>query len=130
MFERDYLMRQLMQLFEVLQRIIRRRKQGENQLAREEVGTFYSMVKLENNLLNLTIEELMNLLVREKKFTNEQIELLAYVIKEQGELESQEENQINYFRKAWFLLDKVERESITFSMDRLLKLEELKGYLN
>lgn len=130
MYEKDYLMRQLMQLFEALQRIVGRRRQGENHQALEEVTLFYSILKLEDNLLNLTIEELLNLLVKEKKFTNEQIELLAYVMKEQGEMEDLEENRINYFRKAWFLLDKTERESITFSMDRLLKLEELKGYLN
>jgi hypothetical protein len=130
MYEKDYLMRQLLQLFEALQRIVRRRQQGENQQALEEVTVFYSILKLQDNLLNLTIEELLNLLVEDKKFTNEQIEMLAYVMKEQGELENLEENRINYFRKAWFLLDKAERESITFSMDRLLKLGELKEYLN
>jgi hypothetical protein len=130
MYEKDYLMRQLMQLFEALQRIVRRRQQGDNQQALEEVTVFYSILKLQDNLLDMTIEELLNLLVQVKKFTNEQIELLAYVMKEQGELEKLEENRINYFRKAWFLLDKAERESINFSMDRLLKLGELKEYLN
>ena len=41
-----------------------------------------------------------------------------------------ENDRINYFRKAWFLLDKVEKESIVFSMDRQMKLSELSAYLN
>lgn len=130
MLERDFLMRQLMQLFEVLQRIIRRKKQGELQLAKEEVGTFYSMLKIEEKADTLSVSELYNLLVYEKKFTNEQIEMVGYVLKEQGEMETEEAKRTVYFRKAFTLLDKVEKESITFSLDRLMKLGELKEYLN
>jgi hypothetical protein len=130
MFERDYLMRQLMQLFEVLQKIIRHRKNGENQLAEEDIRVFYSMLKLEEDAVSLSIEELFDLLIDKKKLSNEQIEMTAYVLKEQGELAGNETVSLDFFRKAYFLLEKVERESITFSMDRLMKLEELKEYLN
>jgi hypothetical protein len=130
MLERDFLMRQLMQLFEVLQRIIRRRREGDVQQALDEVRYFYAVLKLDEIVGKLTIEELMHLLTEEKKFTNEQVELVAYVLKEQGELEKDDDASGDYFRKAWFLLQKVERESITFSLDRLMKLEELKEYLN
>jgi hypothetical protein len=56
--------------------------------------------------------------------------MIAFVLKEQGELSETDENKINYFRKSYFLLDKVDRESITFSMDRQMKMAELRGYLN
>jgi hypothetical protein len=130
MLERDYLMRQLMQLFEVLQKIIRHRKKGENQLALENVSFFYSMLKIEEETGRFSIEELYDLLINQKKLSNEQIEMMAYVLKEQGEMAGSEVTGLDYFRKAYFLLEKVERESITFSMDRLMKLEELKEYLN
>jgi hypothetical protein len=130
MFERDYLMRQLMQLFEVLQRIIRHRKKGESQLAEEDIRVFYTILKLEEDTVNLSIEALFDLLVERKRLSNEQIEMVAYVLKEQGELAGNETISLDFFRKAYFLLEKVERESITFSMDRLMKLEELKEYLN
>jgi hypothetical protein len=130
MLERDFLMRQLMQLFEVLQKIIRRRKKGESQLALEDISYFYSILKLEEDAASLSIEQLFHLLVDEKKLVNEQIEMVAYVLKEQGEIAKEEENRTDLFRKSYFLLQKVERESITFSMDRLMRLEELKEYLN
>lgn len=130
MFERDYLMRQLMQLFEVLQKIMRYRKKGEKGKALEQVQFFYASLKLEELSGNLSVEEMMKLLVYDKKLTNEQLELLACVLKEQGEMEESETLRLDCFRKAWFLLDKVERESVTFSMDRLMRLGELKEYLN
>jgi hypothetical protein len=56
--------------------------------------------------------------------------MVAFVLKEQGELSENDENKINYFRKAYFLLDKIDHESITFSMDRQMKMAELREYLN
>jgi hypothetical protein len=131
MLEKDYLMRQLMQLFEALQMIIRQRKKGENQLALDNIDYFYSILKMDNNEVNkLSIEQFFQLLITEKKLTNEQLEMVAYVLKEQGEMADSEENRVDFFRKAYFLLEKSERESITFSLDRLMKIEELKEYLN
>ncbi len=129
MMERDYLMRQIMQLFQALQKIMRHRKKGENEEALEEISYFYSCLKIEDDVNTLSIEQLLHLLVDEKKLTNDHLEMVAYVLKEQGEMAGEENTRVNYFRKAFFLLNKIERESITFSMDRLMKLEELKEYL-
>lgn len=130
MLERDFLMRQLMQLFEALQNIIRRRKKGENSQALEDVTFFYSILKIDENAGKLNIGQLMKFLVEERKLTNEQLEMVAYVLKEQGELTGDESEREDFFRKAYFLLEKVEQESITFSLDRLMRIEELKEYLN
>jgi uncharacterized protein YutD len=56
--------------------------------------------------------------------------MIAFVLKEQGELADKELTKLDFFGKAYFLLDKVERESITFSMDRQMKMAELREYLN
>ena len=78
----------------------------------------------------MTIEKLIDFLEKEKNLSNEHIEMVAFVLKEQGELEEDVRLKTDFFRKAWFLLDKVERESITFSMDRQLKMAELREFLN
>jgi hypothetical protein len=130
MLERDFLMRQLMQLFEALQNIIRRRNKGENKQALEDVSFFYSILKMDENTGKLNIEQLMKVLVEERKLNSEQLEMVAYVLKEQGELTGDEDERVDFFRKAYFLLIKVERESTTFSFDRLMRIEELKEYLN
>lgn len=128
--ERDYLVRQIMQLFQVLQRILGLRIKGDREEAEEQIRYFYKILKWENDIRRMSIEELINYVQNKRKLTNEQIELLAFVLKEQGELAEKEDDRLDFFRKAYFLLDKVERESTTFSMDRQMKLTELKAYLN
>ncbi len=128
--EKDYLMRQLLMLFEVIQKILRWRKKGEKGKAFDEIKYFYQILNIDTDVQKLTIEELLRLLESEKKLTNEHIEMVAFVLKEQGELEDDASRKLDFFRKSYFLLEKVERESITFSMDRQMKLAELREFLN
>ena len=128
--ERDYLMRQLRMLFDVISKIIRHRRKGENEDAQDEINYFYLCLKIDEDIKTMNIEALFDLLVNIKKLTNEHIEMVAYVLKEQGELSETTETKLDLFRKAYFLFDKVDRESITFSMDRQMKMAELKEFLN
>jgi glutaminase len=128
--ERDYLMRQLMMLFDVIQKIFNFRKKGQNEEAEEQIRYFYNFLKIETKIQEKSIEALVKFLVSEKKFTNNHIEMIAFVLKEQGELEEEAEKKLDFFRKAYFLLEKVDRESTSFSMDRQMKLAELRDYLN
>lgn len=129
MLERDYLMRQIMQLIQALQKIIRLRKKGEFKEALEEVNDFYTCLKIEQEVGSLSIEELVHLLVEEKKLTNDHIEMVASVLKEQGEMAGDESSRLGFFSKSLILLEKVERESVNFSMERLMKIGEMKEYL-
>lgn len=128
--EKDYLMRQLLMLFEVIQKILRYRKKGDTEKAQDEIRYFYECLKIETNIESMGIEQLIKFLESEKKLSNEHIEMIAFVLKEQGELENEETKRIDFFRKSYFLLNKVEHESTSFSMDRQMKLSQLKEYLN
>ena len=128
--ERDYLMRQIKQLFDVLSKILGHRNKGELEEAEDQVRYFYKILRWEKDIRKMSIEELIDYVRENKKLSNEQIELLGFVLKEQGELSDLEDERIDFFRKAYFLLETVERESISFSMDRQMKLGELKAYLN
>lgn len=128
--ERDYLMRQLRMLFEVIQKIINFRRKGQHQEADEQINSFYSYLNLEKEISEMSIESLLNYLVIEKKFTNNHIEMIAFVLKEQGELAQNDEHKLDFFRKAYFLLEKTDRESTSFSMERQVTLAELRNFLN
>jgi hypothetical protein len=130
MMERDYLMRQIMQLIQALQRIIRYRKKGEEELAQEEITRFYQSLKIEKDILSLSVEELMQLLTVRMELTNDHLEMVAFVLKEQGEMAADDKERSDFFSKSFFILEKVERESVNFSMDRLIKMGELKEYLS
>ena len=128
--EKDYLMRQLMMLFEVIQKIIRYRKKGEKGKALDEISYFYASLKIDEHVHNMNIEELIRFLEKKKNLSNEHLEMVGFVLKEQGELADNPDQKSDYFQKAYFVLDKVERESTSFSMNRQMNLEELKRYLN
>ncbi len=128
--EKDFLMRQLMMFFEVISKILRYLKKGEKGKALDEINYFYKLLKIEANFDSMNIEQLLNFLEKDKNLTNEHIEMVAFVLKEQGELAEESKSKLDFFRKSYFLLDKVDRESITFSMDRMMKMAELKEYLN
>ena len=128
--ERDYIMRQLMMLFDVIQKIFNFRKKGQKEEAEEQIRYFYNYLKLETKIQEKSIESLLDYLVSEKKFTNNHLEMIAFVFKEQGELADNSAQKLGFFRKAYFLLEKIDRESTSFSMDRHMKLAELKEYLN
>lgn len=119
-----------MMLFDVLAKILRLRKKGEEEEAEEQIQYFYSCLKIEEDVKKMGVKALLNLLVNEKKLSNEQIELVAFVLKEQGEMAENEEVRLDLFRKAYVILEKVERESTMFSMDRQMKMGALQEYLN
>lgn len=128
--ERDYLMRQLMMLFEVIQKILGYRKKGNKKEALQQIKYFYTCLDINEDVHTKSIEELMDLLVNKKKLTNEHIEMVAIVLTEQGELAEDIEQKTDFFRKSYFLLEKVERESTSFSMERQMKISKLREYLN
>ncbi|MFW5773740.1 MAG: hypothetical protein ACOCWD_03575, partial [Tangfeifania sp.] len=104
--ERDYLMRQLMMLFDVIQKILRYRKKGDKKQALQQTNHFYTCLKIDEDVRSKSIEELLDFLVGKKKLTNEQIEMVAIVLTEQGELAEKMKEKTDFFRKSYFLLDK------------------------
>jgi len=123
-------MRQLMMLFDVLQKILRLRKKGDKEEAEKQIRYFYECIKVDHDLEQMSIEDIVQLLEDKLKLTNEHIEMIAFVLKEQGELVEDEDQRLAFFRKSYFLLEKVERESTSFSMDRQMKLAHLREYMN
>jgi len=119
-----------MMLFEVIARIIRYRKNGQNENAREEIGYFYKCLAVEPDFVAMPAEEMMRYLTAGKNLTYEHIELIAFVLKEQGEISENDSEKLAYFSKSWFLLDKVERESTAFSVERQLRMAELRAFLD
>jgi hypothetical protein len=128
--ERDYLMRQIMMLLELIQKILGLRKKGFYKEAEEEINYIYNYLQLKKDVQDMSAEDLIDYLIAEKKFTNYHLEVIAFLFKEQGELEINSTLKLNFFRKAYFLLERADRESTSFSMERQLKLTELRDSLN
>lgn len=127
--ERDYIMRQLMMLMDFIRKIAGFREKGQKAEAEEAIRYFYQYLEINPEIHNIPAESFLSHLVNDKKLTNDHLELIACVLKEQGELAEGREQQFTFFSKAFFLLEKVERESIVFSITRQQKLSELKNFL-
>ena len=128
--EKDFLMRQLAMLFELISKIVRHRKNGEKEKAWHEIAYFYQSLRIDSDMKMMRIDDLLNFLQKDKNLSNEHLEMVAFVLKEQGELEETLQSKLDFFRKSYFLLRKVDRESSTFSMERQMKLANLEVRLN
>ncbi len=128
--EKDFLMRQLAMLFELISKIVRHRKNGEKEKAWHEIAYFYQSLRIDSDMKMMRIDDLLNFLQKDKNLSNEHLEMVAFVLKEQGELEETRQSKLDFFRKSYFLLRKVDRESSTFSMERQMKLADLEARLN
>ena len=60
--EKDFLMRQLMMLFEVIHKILGYRKNGEKGKALDEIKYFYECLKIEVDINSMKIEKLIEFL--------------------------------------------------------------------
>lgn len=124
--EKDYIIRQIMMLFEVLQRVLRLKKQGKNDEAIGEINTFYSMLKIDQGQIQGDTEKFIHYLESGKNLTPQQMEIVGFVLKEQGDLENSPNSKLNLFSKAYFILERVERGVIDYSVERQMKMAELK----
>ena len=67
--ERDYLMRQLMMLMEVILKIAGYRKKGQQAEAEEEIRYFYNYLTLDTDFHQKSIHDLLDYLTTQKKLT-------------------------------------------------------------
>ena len=92
-----------MLLFEVLQKILRNRKTGDKEKAFEQISFFYKTLKIDDDIDSMNIEQLIEFLERDKNMSNDQIELIAFVLKEQGELSEREKKRLDFFSKSYLI---------------------------
>lgn len=118
-----------MMLMDFIRKIAGYRINGQLAEAEEEISHLYQYLEVSVDFHKKSTESFLDYLVNEKKFTNSKLEIVAFLLKEQGELSLQKELKFDYYKKSYFLLEKVERESTLFSMERQMKLVELRNYL-
>ena len=128
--ERDFIVRQLMMLFSFLHKVIALRKKGEKEEAEKTIHEIYATLKIEEDLSQYSLGALLEFLEKQKGLSLEQLEIVALVLREQGELSNLETAKLDYFSKAYFILQKVDLESVTFSITRQVALQELKESLS
>ena len=136
MEEKDYIKKQIDVLGRILGKLLTNLLG--NKTNGEVVGGIETTNQILNEKLNLSIEkisfipeeEFVNFLKTEKEFTNENLEQLAEILMLNIENGINEITKIKLCRKYLILLEYIEQNDKTYSLERHLRIEKVKGLIS
>jgi antitoxin component YwqK of YwqJK toxin-antitoxin module len=130
MYQKDYILRMIEMLGDMIAAILGLIKKGEYRQASEEMAKiYYKMLKEDAAFFrNIPENELTHKLLRQYNYTNGHLEILAELFYAEAELEYAQGNSTNcieYLKKALMLFKFIDREYKTYSSARLIKMENI-----
>lgn len=130
-FQKDYILRMIEMMGDLIAAILGLIKKGEYEVASRSIdNAFNSFLKEDASFFNMIPkEELTERVLREHHYTNDHLEILSELFFAQGELLSargKSSESLLFYEKSFILLDYVVRESKTYSLDKEQKLSLLK----
>ena len=131
----DYFLKQIDLLGKILGKILANllnlKSQGEvKELMEITSQSLRSELDLDlNELMNISNNDLVNFLQEDKKFTNEHLEKIAEIFYELGFVIDNEFKN-NVLEKSLTLLEYLNHTSLTYSHDRITKMEKIRALLN
>ena len=131
MYQKDYILRLIEQLFKFLAEVMRLIKKGGYEKASDMLEhSYYDFLKEDAAFFrNIPEEKLTDKLLKVHNYTNGHLEILAELFNAEAELEmarGKKKECIEYSRKALRLFEFLDAELKTYSEDRLSKIETLK----
>ena len=131
MYQRDYILRMIEMLGELLAGIFRLIKKGEYKKASEHLGNiYYDLLKEDASFFRKIPEtELTHKLLQDHNYTNGHLEILAELFNAEAELELAQGKLagcLEYSRKSLILLEFIDEEQKTCSLVRINKMESIR----
>ena len=135
MYQKDYILRLIEQLFKFLAEVLRLIKKGDYDEASERLeASYYDFLKEDAAFFrSIPEEKLTEKLLKEHNYTNGHLEILAELFNAEAELELAQNNRIEsleYSRKALILIEFIDKEIKTYSAERLDKIEAIKNRIS
>jgi len=132
MYQRDFILRMIEMLAELVAGIFGLIKEGDFQKASQSIESAYQdLLKEDSTFFNkIPLNELTNHLVREHNYTNGHLEILSELFYAQAELLFAQKNYsecLGFYQKSLYLLEFVIKESQTFSFEKQSKISALKN---
>lgn len=132
MYQRDYILRMLEMLTDLIAGILGLIKKGDYQKASQSLdNAYYDYLKQDASLFHsISKEDLITILLKEHNYTNGHLEILSELFCAQAELSNAQGNQIEsliFYEKSLILLDFVIKESKSFSFEKQSKLSLLQN---
>lgn len=132
MYQRDYILRMLEMLTDLIAGILGLIKKGDYQKASQSLNSaYYDFLKQDASFFQgIPKEDLTVRLLKEHNYNNGHLEILSELFYAQAELSNAQGNQkesINFYEKSLILLDFVIKESKSFSLEKQAKLSSLQN---
>jgi len=131
MYQKDYILRMIEMLGELLAGIFGLIKKGEYRRASEQIGRIYYNILKEDAAFFRTIPEadLTHKLLYEHNYTNSHLEILAELFNAEAELtfaQGKKSESIEYSRKSLILFEFIDVDQKTYSLERINKMESIR----
>jgi hypothetical protein len=132
MYQKDYILRMIEMLGDLIAGILGLIKKGEYKLASEHLAKIYYDMLKEDAAFFRTIptDELTYKLLNEHNYTNSHLEILAELFNAEAELELAQGNRsgcLEYSKKSILLFEFIDREQKTYSFERTEKMAAIRN---
>jgi hypothetical protein len=130
MYQRDYILRMIEMLADLVAAILGFIKKGNLKLAEKALDdAFYTMLRKDAGFFqNIPTQKLTETLIREHNYTNGHLEILAELFFVEAELQSAKRQfslSLEFYKKSLILLEFIDKEYKIFSQKRLDKIKSL-----
>jgi hypothetical protein len=135
MYQKDYILRMIEMLADLIASILGKMKLGKFTEASQVLeNAYFDFLKQDAAFLqSIPKEELTEKLLNEHNYTNGHLEILAELFYVQGKLfqaQSKNDKSLEFFEKSLTLYEFLEKEKKIFSYDKNSKIAELREYIN
>jgi|WetSurSiteA1Bulk_404760.scaffolds.fasta_scaffold21061_2 hypothetical protein len=132
MYQKDYVLRMIEMIRELIMGILGLINKGELDKAGEKIDIlYYDFLKEDAAFFTLIpSKELTKKLIQEHNYTHGHLEILAWLFDAEAELELARGNNgmsLEFSQKAWILFEFVENEQKSYSFDREEKLKMIRN---
>jgi hypothetical protein len=131
MYQKDYILRMIEMIGDLIAAIIGLIKKGDYSKASEQLGRiYYDMLKEDASFFRtIPEEELTHKLLQEHNYTNGHLEILAELFNAEAELELAQGNRagsLEYSGKSLILFEFIDTELKTYSLERVNKMADIR----
>jgi hypothetical protein len=131
MYQRDYLLRMIEMLGDLIASILGKMKLGNFKGATQALeNAYYDFLKQDAAVFqNIPKNQLTEKLLHEHNFTNGHLEILSELFYAQAELmfaQSKKNESLEYFEKSLILIEFIEKESKLYSLEKKSRLVTIK----
>jgi hypothetical protein len=131
MYQRDYILRMIEMIGQLIAAILGKIRKGEYETASQQISNlYYDVLKEDASFFrNLGEKDMTKNILKKHNYSNDHLEVLAELFNVEAELNlarGDKRATMEFSRKSLILFDFVDSETKTYSLERINKMESIK----